>query len=681
MSSGGAFDLGSYGAELTLDSSQFEQGMSNAEAQINNTENKAKGFGSNLGIIAGGAIAGFGAALVGAAVAGVKMSDDLHKALNGLQSSTGATDDQMKGMEQSLKNIYNANFGQSFDDIAQSMATVKQNTGLTGQALEDATKNALLLRDTFEMDVNETTNTANSLMKQFGITSEQAYNLIAQGAQNGANKNGDLLDSLNEYAPQFQAMGFSAEQFTNVLIDGAKNGQFSIDKVGDSMKEFNIRSKDLSQTSLDAFKSLGLNGQQMSQSFAKGGESAQKAFQQVMTSLNNVKDPVEKNRIGIELFGTQFEDLQAKGILALGNIGKTASTTKDTLGEINKVKYNTFGEALEGIKRNFQTALIDPMEKNVLPAMSDFSNWIVQHMPEIQKGIKMALDDATKVFNGLKDAVKFVTDNMNILLPVIGSVTGAIAAQAIINVVVDLYKAWKLATTAQTTAQWLLNAAMDANPIGLVALAIGGLIAAGIALYQNWDTVKDKMDVIWMRIKAGAQDAINGVIDKINDLIRLIDKIPGVKVPLIPKVNLDVLSSIRATNAPKGYGSAGGAQRAYASGTSYHPGGIALVGEEGPELVDLPIGSKVYTNSQTKEMLNGVTPLIGQKIDPFADALFNRLWKNLNDNRQTNPQLATASGNSYSVNIAKVEVTGDENGAKQLLSSFVTGVKRLGGKI
>jgi phage-related minor tail protein len=235
--------VGKYGATLTLDDKEFVEGMNNAEKKMDDftdsvggstdkTNKKMSGFGAGLGTIAAGAIAGLGVALVGAGVAGVKMADDLQGSLNDLQASTGATEEEMKGMEDSLKNIYNNNFGESFQDIADSMALVKQNTGLTGKELESTTQNALMLRDTFGKDISESTNTANSLMKQFGISSEEAFNLMAQGIQNGADKNGDFLESLNEYAPQYKALGFSAEEFTNTLIDGAESGAFSIDKVG-----------------------------------------------------------------------------------------------------------------------------------------------------------------------------------------------------------------------------------------------------------------------------------------------------------------------------------------------------------------------------------------------------------------------------------------------------------------
>ncbi|MFS0776088.1 phage tail tape measure protein [Neobacillus sp. 3P2-tot-E-2] len=629
----GAFDLGSYGAEIVLNTSQFEQGMENAETQMNNAENQTKGWASNIGTIAAGAVAGLGIALAGVGIAGFKMADDLDKSLNGLQASTGATQEEMKGMEESLKNIYNANLGESFDDIAQSMALVKQNTGLTGEELEKTTKNALMLRDTFEMDVAETTNAANSLMKQFGITSDEAFNLIAQGAQNGANKNGDLIDTLNEYAPQFQAMGFSAEEFTNVLIDGAQNGAFSIDKVGDAMKEFNIRSKDMSTTSVDAFQSLGLNAEQMSQSFAAGGDTAQQAFNQVMTGLNSITDPVEKNRIGVELFGTQFEDLEAQGIAALGNIGTNASLSKDALGQINEVKYDSFGEALSGIGRNITTELLVPIGDKVLPKMVEFSDWITDHMPEIKEGIQDAIDTASKAYDGLTDSVKFVKDNMNILLPVIVGITGAIGAQMIINTLTGFYNAWRVATTAQTTAQWLLNVALNANPLGLIALAIGALIGVGVLLWKNWDTITEKASDLWLilqdkfaKIKKAitnpiedAKDTVMGLVDRIKGAFDFKWKLPDLK---LPHVSVDMKENKWGIPYPDFD------VKWYANGGFFDKPELAVLGDAGQE---------------------AAVPLVGKRMDPFADAVYRRIEEKMRFNATQNQSSTTDNSKHYNL--------------------------------
>ncbi|UTW70854.1 phage tail tape measure protein [Anaerobacillus sp. HL2] len=71
------------------------------------------------------------------------------------------------------------------------------------------------------------------------MSADEAYNIIAVGAQNGADKNGDLLDTLNEYSVQYSSLGLSADEFIASLLAGAESGAFSIDKVGDAVK-FNI---------------------------------------------------------------------------------------------------------------------------------------------------------------------------------------------------------------------------------------------------------------------------------------------------------------------------------------------------------------------------------------------------------------------------------------------------------
>lgn len=405
----GIIDLGVYKYQIELDSAKFKRAMEDAQRGLANFHAKTAGVTKVIGGVAVGAVAGLGVALAGAGIAGVKSALDMDNAFRKLQASTGATDKEMQGLKETATNLYNAGLGESMEDVANALATVKQNTGLTGKSLESLTQDAMNLGETFDLDVAESSRTAKAMMEQFGISGHDAMNLVAQGAQNGANKNGDLLDSLNEYSPQFAAMGFSASQFTNVLIDGAKNGAFSIDKVGDAMKEFNIRSKDGSKTSADAFKSLGFNANEMTKNFAKGGDTAQQSFGKVITALNNVKDPVEKNRIGVELFGTQFEDLEAKGIAAFANIGNNANLSKDAIGKINEIRFNSFGEAFQVIGRNMQTAFIQPLQQHLLPLLSNFSSYIISNMPQIKQAISSAfsgigkiIDTTVTVFSSLK---------------------------------------------------------------------------------------------------------------------------------------------------------------------------------------------------------------------------------------------------------------------------------------
>jgi len=456
----------------------------------------------------------------------VNAADELKKSMNLLQMQTGASDADMKKFRDSAIALYESGAGESIDDIARAMGQLSTTTGMTGGALEDTTKNALMLRDTFEFDVRESANTANTLMKEFGISADQAYTLMAQGAQNGANKNGNLLDSMSEFAVQFKTMGFDAEQFTNTLISGAKNGVFDVNKLVDGLKEFNISSKDGSKTTMDAFKDLGLNAEEMTNAFAKGGASAQTAFTQVMSRLNAMEPSYKKNSIGVALFKSKWEDLESGAMEALGNIESKTNQNADTLNKMADVKDSSFGATMKEMGRQLQTNLFVPLGEKLIPKLEQFTKWIEDNSPTIKAVLGGAVSFLGGLLGGLLDSLKFVIDNFKIFGPILAGVTFAIIAQYVIGTLVPMYKAWRASTVAMTVAQRLLNIAMKANPFGIIATIIGLVITAVVLLVANWDWVKEKASAIWGAITdffsgfwEGLKEIFTSTIDWISEKI------------------------------------------------------------------------------------------------------------------------------------------------------------------
>ena len=327
-------------------------------------------------VAVGGAVGGIAVATGKAVVEAGKYLADLgneyNTAINQLSAATGATGDELDALGESVKNIYAQGLGDDFADVADGLAATQQASDLTGEALERATAAGFNLRDVFDYDVSESARAASALMKNFGIDAEEAYGLIAVGAQNGADKNGDLLDTLNEYSPQFAALGLSADQFIGTLVEGADAGLFSIDKVGDAVKEFNIRAKDGSDTSREAFESLGLNADKMFAVFSAGGDTAEAAFFDTVEALNSMDDPLARNAAGVALFGTQFEDLEAGVLPVLASIETAAYDGAAALQQINDVKYNDLGSAFEAIKRSAEVSLLPmaSMIANTLTALA-----------------------------------------------------------------------------------------------------------------------------------------------------------------------------------------------------------------------------------------------------------------------------------------------------------------------
>ena len=366
-------------------------------------------------VAVGGAVGGIAVATGKAVVEAGKYLADLgneyNTAINQLSAATGATGDELDALGESVKNIYAQGLGDDFADVADGLAATQQASDLTGEALERATAAGFNLRDVFDYDVSESARAASALMKNFGIDAEEAYGLIAVGAQNGADKNGDLLDTLNEYSPQFAALGLSADQFIGTLVEGADAGLFSIDKVGDAVKEFNIRAKDGSDTSREAFESLGLNADKMFAAFAAGGDTAEAAFFDTVEALNSMDDPLARNAAGVALFGTQFEDLEAGVLPVLASIETAAYDGAAALQQINDVKYNDLGSAFEAVKRSAEVALL-PMASmiantltSLAPILSDTFEAIA---PVITDTLNACMPFVQEFLVGMGDTLKTV---------------------------------------------------------------------------------------------------------------------------------------------------------------------------------------------------------------------------------------------------------------------------------
>ena len=434
----------------------------------------------------------------------VTFSAEFESAMNALQVQTGMSSKEMEKYNGIMKEMYNKNYGESFDDIAQSIATVAQNSKEVDPAkIQELTEGALTLRDAFGFEVNETMRAANMLMDQFGISGEEAYNLIAQGAQNGLNKNGDLLDTINEYAVHFKQTGRGAEDFFNMLENGAEEGTFSVDKLGDAWKEFGIRAKDTTNTTTEAYEILGLNADEMRAKFAAGGESAKQATDTILTALFSMDDAVKQNQAGVDLFGTMWEDLGADAIKALSDTNGEITTTKNSLEEINKVQYSGFEHELEQLKREFKTSLSEPLAEEVIPQVKKFFDTLknsgsLQSFSNILGDVAgIFLELANKLLPPALKLLEGILKNFKWLAPAVGAVVAAFltykkASKAVegTNTIVNLL-AKGISNVCggidlQIAKQTILNGLK--SPWAALAIGVGTLITGITLLCSNMET-------------------------------------------------------------------------------------------------------------------------------------------------------------------------------------------------
>ena len=381
-------------AEANGRASEATEELSNASEQA---AEEAEGAG-NKGTDAIGAVAGaLAAAGITAKVmeiAGVvyELAGSFSEAEKTIVGATGATGRELDELISNSLDVYASSSAENLNEVAAGMMNVKTATGLTGDALEEATDAALVLNNVLGYEVPESSRTAGALMKNFGVSAQEAYNLIAIGAQNGADKNGDLLDVLNEYSAQYSALGLSAEEFVSSLVDGAEAGVFSVDKVGDAVKEFNIRAKDGSDTTAEAFELLGMNADVMSEKFAAGGETARTAFFEVVNALESMDDPLAKNAAAVGLFGTQYEDLEATVLPVLSGIEGGTLDMYDAVGTLAEGAQSMGDEwqaAGNSIKAAFGSA-ITPAVSAGSSALAGFVQGVgefLQEYPAVTKAI------------------------------------------------------------------------------------------------------------------------------------------------------------------------------------------------------------------------------------------------------------------------------------------------------
>lgn len=477
--------------------------MLNQQAAVSRTEREIKDYESSLKKIKSGlkglddAIGLVAGAFVGVLAEGIKtvlnsLKDftlEGDEAMSKFQASTGVSEKAMGQFKKEILSLYKSGAGESITDVAEAMAEVKRQLKETDPSkLKELTDKAISLRDTFGFDISESVRTVNQMMTQFGINSTEAFNLLVQGAQAGLDKNGNLLDVINEFGPKFGQMGLSATDMFNMLKKGADAGVFDIDKLGDAMNEFSINVKD--GTANDAFKALGLDVEKTTKAFGKGGKSAKDAFAKVMTGLSEVKDPIKQNKLGVQLFGSMWEDTGGKAILAMKDTEGAIDKTKNSMEDLQNKRFDNIRNEFTKIGRSIQIDVLYPIAQKLLP--------------------------------GIKNFVDYCTKNLDTLIPVITGVGTALGAIFIVNriatfvsnlqMLVGIIKGWELATKAQAVAQGILNAVLNANPLVLIITAIAAVVAAIVTLIATNEKFRNKVLEVFNAAKAVIGGFVNTVV-------------------------------------------------------------------------------------------------------------------------------------------------------------------------
>lgn len=310
-----------------------------------------------------------------------------------------------------------------------------------------------------------------------------------------------------------------------------------------------------------------------------------------------------------------------------GGMEKLAGTTKGIWSTVTGVTKNSLAKIIgimdDGSVR--QGSALDKVKTKLSELADKMTQW------QNDGTIEAAAEKAATAVDKISDAFQWAKDNANWLIPVLSGLVGALVAFNVLSTVIGLWKSYQTVATAVKAAQTLLNLSMTMNPIGLLIVGIGLLIAAGVALAMHWEEVKAVAASLWENIKSvfgGIRDAVVGAFNTVKTKVgEVFDWIGNKLDALWQKVqNIPVIASL-AKGAVSGASwlwdkmtAPGAAPPAYATGTSYFRGGISRINEGGRgELVQLPSGTKVFPHTKTKQMMGNRVYNINVNVNGGSD--------------------------------------------------------------
>ena len=482
---GGKMDI----KQLTdaLDTVDDGQAVRNLINDLNDVGDAAQGAADDIGEIAK---ATKGTALMEAAdqmsVVGDKIQDvgdqavsayaETETAVSKVNAYFGETGEAAEASAEIVKNVYGSGVGQSMDAVAEAVIMVKKNLGDLGDTdLTNLTKQALTLEELYGIDMNETLRGVNSLMKQYGLTAQEAMDYIVRGTQNGLDKTNELGDNLSEYAGKFEQAGYSASEYFQLLQNGLQGGAYNLDKVNDAINEVTTRLAD--GTIGDAIDLYSQKTQSLFLAWQNGEATQKQVIDSIVADISSCTSQQEALNMAAQAFGTMAEDGNLKFITSLTSVGETYDSVAGSAQNLFSQTQTPMQE-MEANTRKLQQALVPLGEKIV-----ELANVVLPPLVAIITAV-------SDVFGMLPEPVQNFVIILGALLVAFTALTPVIAALAV--------------------SFGALNISL-LPVIGIIA-GVAAAIAGIIAIVKNWGAITEWFGNLWQAVSQKLMELWNGVV-------------------------------------------------------------------------------------------------------------------------------------------------------------------------
>lgn len=425
------------------------------EEALQEMEDKVKSFGAKIaGYLA------IGEAIKQGTEIGKEVYADFEDSVARVKGALGETDDQARQTAQVIKDVYEAGLGESMDRVAEAVVRIKRNLGeMDDGTLNSITQQAIILEDTFDVDMNETLRGVKGLMKNFGLTAQEAMDYIVAGTQEGLDWTDELGDNISEYSGKFSQAGYSASEYFQLLKNGSDSGAYNLDKVNDAINEVTTRLAD--GTIEGALGSFSSETQKTFKAWQDGKATQKDVIDSIVSDITKCDDQQKALTMSATAFGTMGEDANLTFAKALNSVGTTF-------------------DDVSGKGQQFADETTTPMQ-------------------ELESKVRKVKDQLQPLGDLFYDIAGVVLDNFAPLSGIIVTVATAIATYKAITSAADV------ATKGLAAAQKLLSIAMNGGGFGLVLAGITALVAGFLYLWNTSDGFRKFWSKQWENIKASFQ--------------------------------------------------------------------------------------------------------------------------------------------------------------------------------
>ncbi|MFC9726073.1 phage tail tape measure protein [Bacillus cereus] len=452
---------------------QVQNELRELQQEAGRTEKKFEGLQVGLENVIGGLAAGGGIATA------IEKAMDMSKLKTKIDITFDVPESSKKSVEEAIRGVtaYGVDAEASLEGVRRQWAL---NKDISDEANAAIVRGAAAISASYEgIDFTELIQETYEIGNELGITQDSALGMVDALLKMGFPP--EQLDIIAEYGSQLTRAGFKAEEVQAIMEAGVETGSWNIDNLLDGLKEGRIQLTEFAQGADKALKEAldgsGIATEQIEKwgaSVAKGGRDGAAAMVEVAKAIDGIEDPVKKNQVGVKVLATMFED-QGQ------NLTNTLIRASEKTVDLQKNQDN-LNESVKKLDTNpvvkFQKAMgdlqmaLEPILGVIADVVASIADWISNN-PELAATLAA-------------------------VATAIGVISGALMAIApIVLAVMGVFE---------------IGAAAALGIVAIVPIIIAAIVALGIAIYQNWDSIKQWTIDMWNSIKEYLIELWDGIV-------------------------------------------------------------------------------------------------------------------------------------------------------------------------